>query len=348
MTRIDCPALRNDDTLGFLAALGLLELAVTALDLPDTRLGWTGMGGHAQLDIDCTDVDDLTDRLADVAGVMHARGRVLPFDHEGVVDPPASDAERNLRAEELGRPVRLDPVRVDAQGAADLYRKAAVRERDGDLEPARWVLALVNHFVDAKGEDKHPTRALAPLYAPAGRMTVHQLFRDALAEVHKRPSLLGEALLWWGRESGTGANLDDRALRDAAVTAEGGAGNRAVPGATWLGLMALPLFRQTGTPPSRAGAVGWDTSQRGRSALRWPTWRAPLDRPSIEVLLAHPAVTTAARPPRAAQPSAAARRHRDAMRTLRALGIDAVCLAGRRPLEKSAGALRPPQIIPVP
>ncbi len=349
MATIDCPALRNDDTLGFLAGLGLLELCTTALGLPGARLRWTGLGGHAVLEADCAGLGDLVDRLAALATEMRQAGRVLPFDHTGIVDPPASDAERKRMEEERGVKPPLDPLKRDGTAALALYRAVGDGEPSGDAVVARWVLALLNQLADARSAAKEPTRALTPLYSPAGRMTVHQLFRDALDDVVRQPERLREALVAWERTDGTGANIDGRALRDAAVTAGGGAANRAVPGATWLALMAIPLFRQTGSaPPGRAEVVGWDLRSSGGATLRWPAWRPPLDLAAVEVLLAHPAIAVALQQANNGEPRWRAARRRRAQAALRALGVEAICTARRRPLEKSAGALRPPRVVPVP
>ncbi|MGI9016300.1 MAG: type I-G CRISPR-associated protein, Cas3-extension family [Euzebya sp.] len=347
MTAIECPALRSDDTLGFLAALGLLELCSGPLGLSGTRLSWAGVGGQAVIEADCENVDDLAERLIGLARDMHTAGRVLPFDHAGLVDRPLSDAERALRSEMLGYPLRLDPLRRDADGALALYRSIAAVEIEGGSTAVRWTLALINQMSDAKGADKQPTRALTPLYAPAGRMTVHQLFRDALSEVVRDPDQVRQALVRWERTEGTGGNLDDRSLRDAAVTSSGVAGNRSVAGGTWLGLMSIPFFRQTGTNLTRPSIVGWESRRRGTPMLRWPIWRTPLDAAAVTVLLAHPAIDRLMRDAGRGTEVERNRRRAAGRDQLIVIGVDAICVAERRALDKSAGALQPPHVVPV-
>lgn len=338
MTTIRCPALRSDDTLGFLTALGLLELCTSTLPTAAPRLGWEGVGGAALLDVPIATMEELTHHLHAVATELAASDRVLPCANPGPVRKPDSGAERRGRRES-GEAVKLDPASLSAEEAIRVYGTIRdVEVSDHDRDSARWLAALVNQLSSARSG----FRALTPLYSPSGQMTLHQLYRDHLAAVVNELGLLGEALTGWRRRPGeTGGNLDSRALNDAASATSGKAENSAVVGASWLALMAVPLFPQVSG--RRPRAVGWELA-KGGPCLRWPIWTAPLDRPAVEVLLSHPALE----PP---DP----RRHDDppTVRSplpskLRILGVEAICRSHRRALNNSAGALRPPTVTPVP
>jgi hypothetical protein len=350
MTQVACPALRSDDTLGFLAALGVLEV-VTSMCGMRACLGWEGVGGAALVHVDLADRDALVSALHGAARAMASRGQVIPAPDEGLVPAPLSDQERKVRRE-AGQHVEYDPMRLLPDEAVRLYSATAIGEERGDLGTSRWLVALVNQL---SSERNGPARALTPLYSPSGRMSLYQIFRDARDDVVGEPALLLEALQAWRRRPGTGANLDARALHDGVVTADGRASNRAVLGASWLALMAAPLFPQVGGAGAGAAVVGWDMRAKGGPRLRWPIWEAPLDQAAVETLLSHPAVARAFPPtPEREQsfsPGARTRerRRRDkAVRALHAMGVRAVCEAGRQSLAKAAGPLLPPTVTPVP
>lgn len=323
MTILPLPALRSDDTLGFLAALGVLELCTSALEL-DVRLGWEGVGGAALLGGPFATTADLAQALSGVVSKMMADGRVLPCADGGPVRPP--DRAARAASEEPGK---LDPAHLLPAQAIDEFTRLRETEANGDADSARWVVAIVNQITDAASTGH---RALTPFYAPSGQMTLHQVYGDHLKKVHKRPNLLDEALARWVRtDNETGANLDGRALRDATVSSKGKAANAAVVGATWLALMAVPMFPQVSG--RRPRAIGWDVPDRGKPALRWPIWTWLHDRPSVSALLGHPALDEKPGPARFAH--------------LRALGIVAVGRSQRKDLSQSAGALQPPIVDPV-
>lgn len=326
MTGLVLPALRSDDTLGFLAALGVVELYASNLGV-DVRLGWDGVGGAALLHGPHHTTDGVAAALASVVETMVASGRVLPCADAGPVRPADRAARSAAAEEERGK---LDPAHLLEAQAVEVYARARAAEVSGDDDSARWIAALVNQLTDAPSTGH---RALTPFYAPSGQMTLHQLYSEHLHKVHRRPQLLHEALTGWVRTDGeTGANLDGRALRDAVAGAAGIAVNAAVVGATWLALMAVPMFPQVSGPKARA--VGWEAPRRSKPALRWPVWTQPLDRASVSVLLGHPALDELGPAP--------------GNRSLEALGVVAVCRSSRKELRNSAGALQPPRVTPVP
>lgn len=318
MRNLVLPALRADDTLGFLAALGVLELCHSALAVPVT-LAWQGTAGSALLGVPYADLDGLAAALVGTARALQESGRLTPARDAGLIRPPLGAKERK-GLEERGA---LDPMRMSAEVALETFQALQDAELAGGPD-AHWLCALVNQLAPAKRGASE--RRLTPAYSPSGQMTLHQLYRDALGDVLRRPQVIREALEGWRRAPGSGANLDNRALVDAAQASGGVPSNRAVPGATWLALQAVPWFQQVGT-----GSLGETTSwrhPRGGAVLRWPVWTHPLDPMAVRVLLSHAVV-------RDDEPS----------RTSTALGVVAVAEAGRRALSKSAGPLQAPRTV---
>lgn len=352
MTRLVCPALRSDDTLGFLAALGLLELCGSALHL-DARLSWEGLGGAALLDVEVDDIAALADRLHALAVTMAEEGRVTPAPWAQLVPARLSKLERDaLKAEPGNETPPNDTLRMPAGCAAVHYNAAQARELDPserDALSARWLVALVSQLAsDVKA------RRIAPVLPTSNQMTSHQQLRAFRDLVVAKPDVLYDALIYWRRLGdepkhkgiGAGAYLDSRALRDAVTTGSGETDNAAVPGATWLAMNAIPCFPQVGEA-RRGRAVGWAPVRGVGFELVWPIWTQALDRAAVRCLLSHPAIP-------APKPTVA-KDHRDLtfrgerrLRELRALGIVAICRARRRPLPKSNGVLLPPGIEQVP
>ena len=317
------PALRSDDTLGFLAALGVLELCSNAMAEP-VELGWDGVGGTALLAGPFSTVEAVAQCLSETAADMIRASRVLPCPDPGVVR--SVDRAARAEAEEKGK---LDPAHVRAEGAVQAFERVRLAELAGDHSSARWLAAMVNQITNAPSTGGF--RALTPFYSASGQMTLHQLYSDHLGAVHKDPHLLEQALVKWERTEGqTGANLDVRALQDATVGGAGKPSNAAAVGATWLALMAVPFFPQASG--RRPRVRGWESPNRGKAVLRWPIWSRPLDRHAVETLLGHPTLDL---PPS------------ESHAALRALGVDAVCRASRRELSNSSGALQPPSVSPI-
>ena len=337
MTQLACPALLSDDSLGFLAALGTLELCTSTLGFP-ARLGWQGVGGAAILDVPVETVEKLAGMLYTRAIRWRDSDRIVPCDDPGPVRKPLSTAERRAK-KQAGRTVSLDPAKLEPEEAIAEYRRIRdleVKRSEPDRDSARWLSGLVNQLSSPANS---PFRALTPIYSPSGQMSLYQLYRDHLTKVCENPALLTEALVAWQRSDGTGANLDARALRDAVISSSGEAENTAVAGATWLALMAVPLFRQSAG--MRSAIVGWARATGVGLALRWPVWTGLLDRAAVEVILAHPVVGCIKPAEDPNEVSAVVDAH---SRELRALGIEAICLSRRRPLPNSAGALLLPRV----
>lgn len=329
MTTLELPALRANDSLGMLAALGLLELCQSGLRV-EAALGWSGPDGAALLSAPFGDVAELAEAIAAFAAQVHQSDRLTPAEDPALITPPLGTKARK-QLEDAGA---LDPMKMPADAAVRRFQRLQESELGGSGRvDASWLAALVGQLCRLKRDV--PERRLTPLYSPSGQMTLHQLYRDALAEVVRRPAVLAEALAGWRRVSGAGANLDSRALVDAAQAAGGKPANRYVPGATWLALQSAPWFTQVG---DEAGgeAVGW-RYPRGGARLRYPVWTPVLSPAAVRVVLSHPAVRW--------QPAAPPTADRIAAGQRRVLGVCALYEAGRHALSKSAGPLLPPELL---
>lgn len=336
MTELRLAALRSDDTLGFLAALGVVEL-LRASGNESVKLGWEGIGGCAVLDVAHRSVGELAEGLVKIALELRAYQRLTPAVDPEMVPRASTAADRRTAVEKMA----LDPLKMTVQVAIARFRQLQSAEQDhpNSVDPW-WLTGLVNQLAAANPRESD-IRRLTPLYAASGQMTVHQLLRESLDDVLRRPGRVLEALVGWRREPGTGANLDDRALVDAVAGSAGTAENRAVLGACWLALQAIPWFTQVGDGV-HGDAVLW-TRGVGGSWLTWPVWGPPLDVPAMRVLFRHPIARHA--PPPAKAPRLAWSVTDSQMRQARALGVDGLLRAGRRALSKSAGPLRAPEIL---
>jgi hypothetical protein len=272
VTGLPLPALAGGTPLGFLAALGVLRLVTRHLPTgprPEARLAWSPEDTSAVLVDAHADLDHLVaDLQAVVAGVSD--DAVLPR-LSGDVPPPgeAPDKLRLLRG-------AFRPELERLLGAAD--------DSVAFAETEAWLSALVTDLaVDDKGR-----AAISQWTAPAGKQSMRTMLEKPLAAVRHNPELLREALVAWRRHAGvTGEYLDHRALFDAVDSPDGRASMRGVPGATWLALMAHPLFRTTSVG-TRVVSSGW----RSRRAV-YPLWSRPLDVAGVSALLHHPAVAAA-------------------------------------------------------
>jgi hypothetical protein len=331
MSVLELPALRSDDPLGFLAALGVIEVLRSEAGVSDGELAlaWEGVGGPAKLTGPFEDLEGLLAVLGAAAARMHAEGRPVPARIPDLVPRPLSDQERTELEKGTGVKPPFDPVRMSR--AESSARVAAFWERATDAD-LRWLCGLVDQCSTFPGE---ATAHVTPLYAPMGRQRMRQVYEAKLAAVVARPELLREACVMWRRNPrDAGANLDRRAQRDGAVTTTGSPGNAAVTGAEWLALQSVPWFRLGGVR-NRPFAWGWvPTRQGGRPrALVWAVWRDPLDPLAIEVLLTHPIVRAVGLGGGAAD------------RRLARLGILAVLRAERSVLTNSDGPLGPARVL---
>ncbi|MFJ9444948.1 hypothetical protein ACIRRH_24165 [Kitasatospora sp. NPDC101235] len=361
MHQLELPAFRSDDPLGFLAALGILELTTATLPT-EPCLHWNGPAGAAVLTTDQPlTLDTLTQLLTThlpPKPTTAGPGTAEPEDSAETEDGEDQDADTASTKGESWDPFPHVPglltrtredatapneaLRMRVDTAHQTLRELAQSERETGDHQARWFASLTNVmcFEDLKPKtgknDPEPAEGsqlatvrrtpVTPLIAAAGQMTITGLMQKAVLGCHKDPRQIRSALDGWRRiPDYASANFDHRSLGDAHTNSEGKAYQRGAPGPTWLALHALGTFRLTATGHTQA-ATGWDTTD-SRGALRWPAWTPPLDATAVTVLLEHPAV-------RATEPGT----NRNA-RMLTNLGVTALYTAPRTGLKQSNGPL---------
>ncbi|MEV7394723.1 hypothetical protein [Streptomyces sp. NPDC091215] len=339
--QLELPALHSDDPLGFLAALGVLELAEAALD-QTIRLSWRGLAAPAVLH---TDQPLALAQLAELlAGFLPAEPAKEPL--------PAAPGILGLpRDTSPGAP--NDALRMPIEKAHRLLRDFSAAERLSNDPRARWFAALVNQLCvtpakktkDEPPQAQHDATATSspvdshgpilytestPLFAASGQMTLANNWVKAAEQCRRQGAHVSAALTGWIRVPDyTGANLDHRSTGDASMTADGKPSQQGVPGATWLALHAFATFRLTGDTMTSA-TTSWDTSG-DLPALVWPVWTSPLSRAAITALLEHPLV-----------------RADDLARldeSLTNLGLAGICSAPRTKLSNSYGPFEPGQVL---
>lgn len=310
MTVLALPALDGRTPLGWLAALGTLRLVTRHLPAgprPSARLAWSPDNATALL-VDAHDsVDALATDLLTVAAAIPIDG-ALPGLPPNL--PPPGEAPDKLRL----------PRREFANHITGLLTTATDRD-----EAEAWLSSLATDLaIDDKG------RAAITLWAaPSGKQSMRTMLDKPLDRVRKQPDVIREALVSWRRyPEVTGEYLDIRAQFDAADAADGKARMRGVPGATWLALMAFPLFRTTAAG-SRQTTSGW----AGRRAV-WPLWSHPMDLAGARCLIHHPLVID----------DSPTDRHRT--NALATLSVFRMCAAERvrSPGSKSSGVLAPVEL----
>ncbi|MEV4613495.1 hypothetical protein AB0K43_12965 [Kitasatospora sp. NPDC049258] len=361
MHQLELPALRSDDPLGFLSALGILELTTATLPT-EPLLHWKGPGGAAVLTTDQPlTLDTLTKLLTThlpPKPVKTARGTGEPADTAEAEDGKSDNADAaGVEGERwdsfphvpglLTRPredatVPNEALRMRVDTAHQTLRELAQSERETSDRHARWFASLANVmcFEDTKPktgkndpestEEPESTTVrrtrVTPLIAAAGQMTITGLMQKAVLGCQNDLRQIRSALDGWRRiPDYASANFDHRSLGDAHTNSEGKAYQRGAPGPTWLALHALATFRLTATGRTQA-ATSWDTTN-SRGALRWPAWTPPLTTTDVTVLLEHPAV-------RATEPGT----NRN-VRMLTNLGVTALYTAPRTGLKQSNGPL---------
>lgn len=279
MSELRLEALRGDDALGFLAALGTQRLVSEVIGI-DSRLGWPrGPRGTATIDLpDGWDLAGLADRLRSVAAGMLEAGMLVPR-VRGF--PPAKQGTGGS-----------DPLRsLHFEDGVGLAATARDGELAGENAFAQWLRSVVSvgALRDTGRGESLATSAF--LVWPTGQFTFDRALRDA-CKSGARLGVLEAALSRWRRTDATGAYLDHRAIRDAYIGqhTKGQMPNHGEPGATWLALMAMPWFPVVATERGPV-TTGWFPRRRGkRPGFFWPVWTPTLDSAAIRVLLSHPAV----------------------------------------------------------
>ncbi len=333
MKLLTLPALKSDDPLGFMAALGVMEvlLAEVGVGVEELSLSWEGVGGPARLGAPFADLDDLARALYGAASRIRGRGAVLagaPADLPPARLSKQQRAQAKQAASSRGQKLYNDPIRgFSRHQAVSLYRKHSSAHQ-------RWLSGFIDQ-VSATTSDDYA--AITPLLALRGQQITRQVSEGLLDLVADSVDVVRSALSQWRRTPQTaGANIDWRSVRDAALRSDGQSRPAAVPGLEWLALQSAPWFRLCGNT-GRFAAWGWlpRPPRREGSSLKtlyWPVWEIQLDPIAIEVLISHPAVRTAAIDP-ARSPD------------LRRLGVLAVMASSRRREANSDGPLTMAQLV---
>jgi hypothetical protein len=317
------PALHGDDALGFLAALGLASLSEQG-EIPALRLAWSGRAAPVALvEGEVSSVEELGEALSHAFARLLSSSAVIP----GV---PA-----NFPRAKAGS--GKDPMRMTRAEMADLYRdfhNAWCAERD--RWPARWLISIAaqSSIQDAKRGDVR----LTPFYAPTGQMALRTSIFGKTMDAVTRVQGPSDALTHWRRATGIdydGANYDERAKRDAAVTTSGKPANQGAPSPTWLAAMAIRLFPVI-DQGDRTKAVAWQPVRlypgyTSRS-LVWPVWEPALDPPGVRAMISLPDLQLEEQNGRWAPKGRAA---------LTSYGVRGVFGASRRTLSQGDGPLGP-------
>lgn len=323
MNTIDAPALRGDDSLGFLAAVGLLALSDQG-EIPQLELAWRGRYSPTAVlrSAELASIDALGEALRGTFERLRATKGVIP----GL--PP------DFPVPSYG--AGQDPMRMPQPAMAALFRSARSAEFDhGNRWQGRWLVALAGQATikDPKREDVQ----LTPFNAPTGQMKLRTSIFEKTMEAVERIAGPADALTGWRRVAYDGANFDERAKRDAAMTTSGDANNLGAPSPTWLAAMAIRFF-PLADDGRKVWTVGWRQLELypgyTRRTFTWPLWTPFLDPAGLRALLSHPALVVepgsapfTVRVPRSAE--------------LNALGVVGLYGASRRTLSQGDGPLGP-------
>lgn len=297
MSAVAMPALDGTLALGWLAALGTLRLVTRTS--PDAALSWDRAEGVAVLHSRLPDVDAVVQILADERAAL-AEGQFWPDAPSGF--PPPGEAP--------------DRIVVPRTSFAGLYES---------VDDARDLLgALVTDLAVNDGGTARRT----PYVAPTGKQSFFTMVRNQ-HEAVADPARLREALSGWVRWPGSGESFDAAAVRSGADAVDGKPGERAVPGATWLAVQALPALRLAGDGRATIAGGWWRVARVPH--LVWPLWEPALSVAAATTLLEHPLL----------RPRPGPGHLRVDLDRLRGLGVWRVCGAKRRKTGNSDGPLVP-------
>ncbi|HET9255993.1 MAG TPA: hypothetical protein VFO16_12430 [Pseudonocardiaceae bacterium] len=262
MTReIELPALDGTNPLGFLAALGVLDVLHRAGREPTLR--WSTGLVPQPLYQGAPDPEELV-------GLIDAdRAR---WQDSVVLRGPVGDPQNDLKP----------PPLVHRQWAAEVIDTISDTRAEADL----FCALLSERAVDGKGNAK-PTH----LHFTAGQQKFLVMVRELASRVDA--PRIREAIVGPWREDSPLPNLSwsSQGERIYALRALNPSGEKrlGVPGADWLAFLGLVFFptcaltRNAGEP-AVLKTSGCDRSWK-RSALRWPLWDVPLERDTIWALV---------------------------------------------------------------
>jgi len=262
---VDLRAIDGRGSLGFLAALGLLNVLDRVGQGP-VRLSFSDTDGTAVIQSDLASVDAIVSTLEAFVATSVMNTAIVGLDTR--FPPEAGSGADPLRRS------RTDYRQLVAETAAIDQTAAEV-----------WLPHLVTDMaVDQKGRAD-----ITPFGAPSGKQNWRTFFEKPLGAVRDNPSHIREALEGWRRVDGfTGEYFDHRVINSAADDPLGRSAERGVPGATWLATMSLPLLRVTGDG-TNVSATLWHRGGR-RSYMLWPLWRQPLGVHAVQGLIEHPSL----------------------------------------------------------
>ena len=252
-------ALQARNPLGFLAAIGTLEVA--ARFFPEARLSWAGT---------------LNPRAVLAGPTLEELHAAVAQDQEDVAAGPILNWPQGAPIEDLKiRPEQLSEWARDIKGHV-------LDDPRQDWLSDLWC-GLVSEFgLDNKGMSK-PTH----FHFAAGQQRFLVMVRLLALTA---PERFDEAWFGpWRMDSPAPVlGFDNREDRSFALRALNPAGDKklGVPGADWLafrGLAMYPTAAFAGRLRTRACAPAWKESE-----FRWPVWRQPLSRDSARSLLGDP------------------------------------------------------------
>lgn len=293
---IEVSALRGDDYLGFLAALGVVSLAEHKLIQP-VRLAWE-LQGHTPVAVfypessssGFSGLADLQKQVYDAFKSIHNKAELIP----GTPTDPNTGQPDKFPLPVPGKTKPewqkyYDPMRMPATYAAAWYAKAAEAWKNESSQLPRWLLALLSQV---STEQDGSTVMLTPFYTRLAKLSMRgSMFENTIQAVQEVGGPKDAFDRWKRLTDYYGANLDGRAKRGSAYTTDGNTANAGAPSPTWLAMMALPFFP---IADGRADleAVGWQRVKLypgyTNRSLIWPVWKEPATGAGIRALLSRP------------------------------------------------------------
>lgn len=249
--------LRADNPLGFLAALGLLE--VVHRSNPGARLSWT---------------NGLVPR-PEMAGV----------EPQELVEAVTQDAKNCLDSVVLKWPPEA-PYPDLKVSPTDLHDWAVAAADAQDWVSNLWSGLIAEGALDNNGSSK-PTH----LHFTAGQQRFLVMVRELASNLNE--DRINEAVFGPWRYDSTlpSLGLDVRGDRIYALRGKDPAkeSRTGVPSADWLAFRGLALYPTRRTQMGRLETTACDGAWK-RSAFRWPVWNVPLVRDVVASLVADAAL----------------------------------------------------------
>lgn len=277
---LDLTGINGRHHLGFLAALGVLRIAIP-VD-PGARLSWNPQQLTARLHTEMfADVDALTARL------------VAVFNGQDNLRYPYRNYPRKKKKE-------LTTSAASARSAQDWLddkgRVALAAWRQGTIEDpdglGAWLSGVATDLARSPDKKDGVERVAEGCYPTTSRQeSITAYLSKTVDTIEKDPArFLGEALTSWRRcTDGAKSMVLDYATSFGSTLGE----TTWVPGGIWLAQMSIPLIRTTTTATgwdtiSTGWRLGRDTKDRTVREMRWPLWRPPLDMEQVLTLWESP------------------------------------------------------------